>query len=162
MEELRLGYCPKKTGPYGNGPRFLIICQCCTHMPIMKCARSKACACKKSGRAYTNDCPLNNCSNKGHTFTPSPRSRLRTHTVPRLMNNVNQKIAEGTDAALILYQVACKVVFHPDNPAFTNLVVPDRALWPALPSCAGTSLAAHAVTNPAPPQQHPTRSHWEW
>ena len=39
-------------------------------------------------------------------------------TPPRITTNVRKKIAEATEDAPILFQVARQVVFHPDKPAF--------------------------------------------
>ena len=59
------------------------------------------------------------------------------------MKNMSETIVDTTKAALILYQVARQVSFHPDELAFSLPLPINSEVWNAPPSGAG---ASHALT----------------
>ena len=62
---------------------------------------------------------------------------------------MKQSIAEATEAALILFQVAHQV--HPDIPAFPPHILAYGTVWPDLPSCASAAHAAYVLTDTTAP-----------
>ena len=64
---------------------------------------------------------------------------------------MNRNIAEATEAAPILFQVAHQVIFHPDIPAFPPHILTDGMCWPALLACTSAAHAAYVLTDTAAP-----------
>ena len=64
---------------------------------------------------------------------------------------MKQNIAEATEAAPILCQVAHQVIFHPDIPAFPPHILTYGTGWPALPACAIAAHVAYVLPDTAAP-----------
>ena len=96
-------------------------------------------------------CSSNEFINKGPTWTPPPRGRLREPTSPRITTYVNQNISEATGAAPIIFQVAWQFVFHLDNQAFTTYVITNGVGWTNLLAHASAAIAEHSLTKTAVP-----------
>ena len=151
---------PPQDIPPGTGPRRLTVCQCCMNRTSVKCARYEACRCKRSGRACTGGLPSIKCCNKGPLLSPPPGGRPWAPTAPRLTTNVSEIIAEATEAAPILCQVACQVVFHPDEPEFSippsQLAVRDGPLYRPAPEPSPWPTRSPRPLTPTPPRQRPS------
>ena len=91
-------------------------------------------------------------------LTHPPRGRPRACTAQRFTTNVSETIAEATDAAPILCQVARQVVFHPDEPEFTPPVPTDGARWTALLAGVGPTRPTRSLRLPplTAPRQRPS------